>query len=254
MSQEPIPSFGAFSTLEQSFRVLFSDIKFFAAILLLYTLISAVPYLFIFDGIDFSDPQVILEMAQTGNVLFGILTLIYYLLYAFMFVVVLDKTNATLNGLDFDEYPYVNRAFKTVLPVVLIYISTIIGVTLGLLLLIIPGLIVIAGLYIATPVKLAENISFDQALLRSWSMTKGRRLSIWGIILIPLVPMMIITFGLMGVLAVQVLGDGGIEAVISPTVLIINYLLSGSFTIFYMIAAGVAYQLIKNETAELEKQ
>ncbi len=252
MSQETAPPFGVFNTLELSFRILFNEIKFFAVVLLLYTLISVVPYLFIFEGVDITDPEVILEMVQTGNVLFGVSTLIYYLLYAFLFVVVLDKTHASLNGINFDKYPYVDRALKTVLPVVLIYISTIIGVTLGLLLLIIPGLIVIAGLYLATPIKLAENISFDQALLKSWSMTKGRKLSIWGIMLLPAIPMMIIMFGLMGVLFAQIVNDGGIEAAMSPSVMIANYLVSGLFTIFYMIAAGVAYHLIKSETFELE--
>lgn len=252
MLQETASPFGVFNTLGLSLRVLFSEIRFFAAVLLLYTLFSAGPYLFIFNGVDISDPVEILDMMQNGNLLFGVLTLIYYLLYAFMFVVVLDKTHASLNGISFDEYPYINRALKTVLPVVLIYISTIIGVTLGLLLLIVPGLIVIAGLYLATPIKLSENISFDQALLKSWSMTRGRKLSIWGIMLMPAIPMMVIMFGLMGVLFAQIVNDGGIEAAVSPSVMIVNYLVGGIFTIFYMISSGVAYHLIKSETFELE--
>ncbi len=240
-------NFSAFSALNTALDVFKKEFKFFATILIIYILVSVLPYLYLFDNVDLFDPAAVMEAGFTDNLFVTALGIIFYLLYAYMFVLVLDKTNSSLNNISFNDYPYLSRGIQTVIPVILIYVITAILVGIGLVLLIIPGLIAMAGLYLAVPAKLAENISFYSSIPRSWQLTKGCRLSIWGMLLVFLVLGLIISFVLMGVLLTQI-GDGdGLKAVISPFYLTINSVINGLFTIFYMIATGVAYHQIADD-------
>ena len=194
MSKAHHPDFTAFGAILRTFQVMREEFLFFAILITLYVVISTVPYLFLFDGVDLTDPTVFMELALNDQPYFLVLSLAYYLLYAVFVVYILDRTNANLNNYSLNEYPYVKRAAMSAAPVILIYLITMILTSLGLVLLIVPGLIVLAGLYLAIPAKLAENISFLSAIPRSWELTKGHRLGIWGVLLIPLIPILIISF------------------------------------------------------------
>ncbi|HPF47967.1 MAG TPA: hypothetical protein PK690_13950, partial [Emcibacteraceae bacterium] len=174
-----------------------------------------------------------------------------YVAYTLYLIFIIDRTDAYLNGYSFDDYPYLSRGIKTILPVIGIYfIYTILSV-LGFILLIVPGLIVVAGLYVAIPAKLSENISILAALQRSWTLTKGHRLTIWGVILIPLIPILIITY--IGMFSM--LGDlretGDISVMLSPAYLIINTAFNAVITTFFIIAMTVCYHQIKYENLDV---
>jgi len=75
---------------------------------------------------------------------------------------------------------------------------------LGLLLLVVPGLMVAAGLYVTTPVVLAEQgLGASGALKRSWELTRGRRWPVLGVGAVALT-VLVANLALVG-LAVEVL-------------------------------------------------
>tara|TARA_R110002073_G_scaffold195128_1_gene354240 strand:- start:534 stop:1304 length:771 start_codon:yes stop_codon:yes gene_type:complete len=250
MSQAHHPDFTAFGAILRTIQVMREEFLFFAILITLYVVISTVPYLFLFDGVDLTDPTVFMELALNDQPYFLVLSLAYYLLYAVFVVYILDRTNANLNNYSLNEYPYVKRAAMSAAPVILIYLITMILTSLGLVLLIVPGLIVLAGLYLAIPAKLAENISFLSAIPRSWELTKGHRLGIWGVLLIPLIPILIISFLGMFLFMSELQTSGDINAFVSPTMLTLNALVSGVCTAFYVAVSGVVYHQISNENVD----
>lgn len=65
-------------------------------------------------------------------------------------------------------------------------------IVLGLLLLVVPGAILWAGLFVTVPVLAAEsNRGAGQALRRSWELTRGRRLPVFAVALASLLPSII---------------------------------------------------------------
>ena len=247
MSQEYHPDFTAWGTITGAFAVLMKELRYFSIILVAYVACSVLPYLLFYQGVDLTNPAVAIEAFSGAEPLMAVVTVLSYFIYAALYILVLDRVNGSLNGYSFDEYPFVSRILKAVIPIILIYIITMIAMMIGLLLLIIPGLIVAAGLYLAIPAKLAENIGILASLDRSWELSKGHRLGIWGVILIPVIPFFIFMFVFMGAILTDVQNGGGVDALTSPFYMIVNSLISGAFTILFIAASGVAYHLIVNE-------
>lgn len=241
MSETSPPDFTAFGAIGETISIMRTEFKFFAILISIYVIVSLVPYLFLFDGIDFTDPEMFVNQMQGAQPFLSVLYIAYYLLYAVFIIYILDRTNASLNNYSMDEYPYFSRAVNCAIPVILAYIISVLLTFVGLLLLIIPGLIVFAGLYLAIPAKLAENISFLSAIPRSWELTKGHRLGIWGVFLIPLVPMFIISFGLLSFAVIDV------NILFSPVYLAISAIVNSTFAVFFFVASGVVYHQICNE-------
>ncbi len=252
MSDQFYPQFTAWGTIKKSLTVMMDEYRFFGMLLIAYVLFSTVPYIYLFDGIDLTNPEVMLEYLSGSHPYLAGLTVFFYFLYAYVYILVLDRTNASLNGYSFHDYPYISRAVKTIIPVIFLYISIAILVGVGLILLIIPGLIAAAGLYLVIPAKLAENLSVSDAIPRGWNLSKGHRLGIWGVILIPFIPVLVLMFLTMGYFAGVLAGietAEDINRIFSPTYLILNALFNGFLTFFYVVASGVSYHLIAKEAA-----
>lgn len=247
MSDQYHPDFTTWGAVSKTIHVLKTEIAFFGALIILYAIISTLPALYIYDGIDFSDPAAIIKIYSVENPLFLVTTIFYYLLFALYFVFAIDRTDAHLNGYSFDDYPYLSRGLKSVLPVIIIYIISMLLMMVGLFLFIVPGLIVMAGLYLAIPAKLAENISIFEAISRSWDLSKGHRMAIWGVILIPLIPIIIIVFTGMSFMIGDLQESGDISALMSPAYIILNAAINGIVTTFYIVATAVCYHQIKME-------
>ncbi|EJL23009.1 hypothetical protein PMI01_04912 [Caulobacter sp. AP07] len=84
-------------------------------------------------------------------------------------------------------------------PLLLLGILTWLGLMIGFLLLIVPGIILAVVWSVTIPVKVAENTGVLQAFSRSRDLTRGRRWPIFGLVLIYAVLMWIIQMVIMGV-------------------------------------------------------
>lgn len=144
-------SFTVFNALADGFRVMKNEFSFFGILIILYAILASLPYVLFLD--DFSDPEIFFNLVEQGDFPFLIFYVFYYVLYGIVIIITLDKTHATYNDIEFENYPYISRAVKAVLPVIGIYIISMILSFLGFILLIVPGIIVFLTLYLSIPAK-----------------------------------------------------------------------------------------------------
>ncbi|MCC3860127.1 hypothetical protein [Pseudemcibacter aquimaris] len=236
-------TFSVFNALSDGVRVMKNEFQFFGVLVVLYALLASLPYILFYQNVDLSDPAEVLEFIQNGDVPFVAIYAFYYILYAIFIIITLDKTHASFHDISFSEYPYISRAIKAVIPVIGLYILSMILTVLGLLLLIIPGIIVMLTLYLSIPAKLAENIGILAALDRSKDLTKGNRWAILGTVLVPVIPMVVVSLLLMTIL----LGDLQATGDVSPLFQFLNALVSSLFAVYFVVVMGVIYQQIVAE-------
>ncbi len=74
--------------------------------------------------------------------------------------------------------------FSRVLPVIGVAICSTVGVALGMILLIVPGIILMTMWYVALPACVVENLGPFQSLGRSAALTQGHRWKIFGLLLL----------------------------------------------------------------------
>ena len=78
----------------------------------------------------------------------------------------------------------VSRAVSKLLPLIGLGIVVAIGISLGLLFLIIPGIILYLMWMVAVPALMVENLGVFEALSRSAALTSGSRLKLFGLIIV----------------------------------------------------------------------
>lgn len=154
------------------------------------------------------------------------------------------------------------EAFRRATPflgriIVAAFLSTLL-MGLGLLLLIIPGFIVAAGLAVTTPAMVVENQdSALSAMGRSWSLTRGHRRRILGVLGIVLTLMYIPVLALGGYAATRVTEDGAAGLAYSPEGLALNALAAVLTSLvqplFYSALTVIYYDLrVRKEAYDLE--
>ena len=121
------------------------------------------------------------------------------------------------------------------------YIVFFVALWIGFLLLFVPGIILLVGLYFWFVLVVVEDQSFVEAFRNSWAMTKGDRWSVFGLGVI----VMVVDSTLYGVLF-------AVAFVVSPWVLLIGYAtILAIFGIFTLATTARAYvQLGGDEPAE----
>jgi hypothetical protein len=67
----------------------------------------------------------------------------------------------------------VSAALKVLLPLIGLSIVSTLGMMLGLILLVVPGIILALGWSTAVPVKIVERAGVFESLSRSWALTSG---------------------------------------------------------------------------------
>ncbi len=105
----------------------------------------------------------------------------------------------------------IRGAVTGLIPIILLGIVASIAIAFGFLLLIVPGLYVMALLYVYIPAIVFENAGFS-ALGRSETLTKGYRWAIVGIVLILIVINWIISLIYTGVVVASVMDIGAIAS------------------------------------------
>jgi len=244
-------SFTVFNALGDGFKIMKNEFSFFGVLVITYAILAATPYILMFGEI--SSPEELLNYLEHGNFSFMLFYLFYYLLYGIVIIITLDKTHATYNDIDFNNYPYVARAVKAVFPIIGVYILSMILTFIGFLFLIIPGLIVLLTLYLAVPAKLAENIGIIDALKRSRELTNGNRWGILGTLLLPLIPIMIISFVITSIMLAGIQDTGDLFS-INPIYLIFNAAFGSLTAVYFIVVMGVIYQQIVAERKTLEDE
>jgi uncharacterized membrane protein YagU involved in acid resistance len=77
-----------------------------------------------------------------------------------------------------------SRAIAKLVPLIGLGIVVAIGVTIGLFMLIVPGVILYLMWMVAVPAMMVENLNVSEALSRSSALTKGSRLKLVGLIIV----------------------------------------------------------------------
>lgn len=110
----------------------------------------------------------------------------------------------TLRGGRADVGASARVAFRRLGAVIGLALMVGLGTIAGTMLCIIPGVMVACGLFIATPVLLVERTRVGEAWNRSWSLSNGYKLSIFGLLLL----IGLIENGLGAILEVALVSEG----------------------------------------------
>jgi uncharacterized membrane protein len=90
------------------------------------------------------------------------------------------------------------RAFKFIWPLIVLSIGVGLAVMVGFILLIIPGIIIACGLMVSTQALVLEDVTATEAMSRSWNLTKGFRMKLFGLVflvfILILIPSIVIGF------------------------------------------------------------
>jgi uncharacterized membrane protein len=183
-------------------------------------------------------PNVLISQSTDRNVSgataawIGLSTILTVVLQMLSQAVVLYGAFQDMRSRPIDLGEALRVALGRLLPIIGVAICVSIGVFLGSLLLIVPGLILMTMWYVATPVCVVEQKGPLASMGRSSELTKGHRWKIFGMILL-------VIFGGVIVSAIFI----GLLALTGSTVLEIlgNLLWNGVWGAFYAIFAVVTY-------------
>lgn len=121
----------------------------------------------------------------------------------------------------------VSRAIAKLLPLIGLGIVVAIGISIGLVMLIVPGVILYLMWMVAVPALMVENLDVSGALSRSSALTKGSRLKLLGLIIVFAIFSMIIGIPI------------GIISMISPSLSVVSSALVSTVSAA-VGAAGIA--------------
>jgi hypothetical protein len=103
-------------------------------------------------------------------------------------------------------------ACKSALPLLAITILSTLGIIVGFVMLIVPGVILALGWIAVVPACVIERKSTFESFRRSWTMTKGHRLAIFGVMVVAVVGtgvLLLVIMLLSGSLALAAGGNSG---------------------------------------------
>jgi hypothetical protein len=170
-----------------------------------------------------------------GMIVIGIL--IYMLTYALTQAALVYGTVHDLRGQKASFGDCLSRGMAVLPRVVIVAVLASIGIWIGSLLLLIPGLILMVMWWIVNPVLVIEGAGIGEAFGRSRALTSGRRWQIFGILVLVGVAYWIVSFvlglvgGAMGLLVQQLL---------SAVVMLV-------FSAFASVLTAVGYYFLRAE-------
>jgi hypothetical protein len=148
-------------------------------------------------------------------------------------------TITDLNG----ERPNLGRALSTgfalLIPVTVIAILSLLGVGLGLVLLVAPGIILGVGWSVAVPVKVVERASIKDSFGRSWELTKGYRWKIFGLVLLYVLAVILFSVLITTISGVSLMRGSGLANNIPYVVL--QWVQSVILTLFTAVGVTAIY-------------
>lgn len=203
-------SFNIGRTISRAFSLIISTISSVGLFILVIQLISAiVQYIaqsFMMDGIvgvqTAGDPEAALAIFTSGW--YWALIVLSVLLGSLSFAGSLHGFLKAANRDAVSIGDCVSAGLAKLLPVLGLTILWFLGVGLGWILLIVPGVILITMWSVALPALVGENLGIFASFGRSRALTKGSRMMIFLTLLIFLILIYVVLFGVLG----AVIGGG----------------------------------------------
>jgi len=147
-----------------------------------------------------------------------------------------EGTVADLNGQRAGFSQCLSTGIRNVVPIIIIAILAYLGMALGIILLIVPGIMLAVSWAVVMPVRVIEQTSIGESFGRSRDLTKGFRWRIFWLLLIYVVLSSALQFGLRPLFGVAMLAQS-VSALGYPYLLLswaVNVVLSS------VLAVGVA--------------
>lgn len=145
----------------------------------------------------------------------------------------------------------IGHGLSVILPALGVTLVIGIGIALGMILLIVPGLILVCMWWVAVPVAVVERPGVFASIGRSAELTKGSRWTIFGIFVVVALISGLIVF-LLGVAMAPAVFRGSISPL---TFFIIDWLVGAAFSAFSAVLAGVGYFALRvdKEGADIDQ-
>lgn len=124
------------------------------------------------------------RLTAFGNPLYGTMSLVTFVLGAYVLACQNDIAISDLEGRDQPLSEALRRALGKILPLIGVMILFFLGVGLGTVLFIVPGIILAVMWIVALPAAVADTSNPVKALGRSRALTKGNRWRIFGLVLL----------------------------------------------------------------------
>jgi MFS family permease len=139
----------------------------------------------------------------------------------------------------------VTRGFASVLPVIGAAILMTLGLMVGFLLIIVPGLILLTMWWVTVPVIVVEHASITDAFGRSRELTAGRRWAIFGLFLLYIIIQQILTW-IFAALAGGIVGatSGNMMGAFAGGV-IVAMVLGIVFAAYFAVMTAVGYYYLR---------
>ncbi len=204
------PQFSIGNVLGTSFSVLIRNIVPFAII----SAIVSVPYILVTSLYGF-DPVVVQAMLKQGQFPPGFFASgAVYLIAAVVTSSLISAalvygTFQDLRGQKASVGDSLTRGFSALVPVLLAAVAYTILYIIGFILLIIPSIIVVVALWVYVPAIIVEKKGVGEAFTRSRELTKGRRWSIFGLLIVIAIIAWLLSW-IVGFIFGIVLGTSGI--------------------------------------------
>jgi hypothetical protein len=119
--------------------------------------------------------------------LFGVVWVLMVSLQYFLTAVIVYGALRHLRGNKAGFFDCLMHGLRRILPIIAIAIVTTVLVTIGMMLLVVPGIIIALMICLAIPVLMVENPGALKSLSRSRELTKGYRWHILGVLLLAFV-------------------------------------------------------------------
>jgi hypothetical protein len=104
------------------------------------------------------------------------------------------------------------RAWSAIGRIVVLGMLTSLILGLGFAMLIIPGIILLSGLAVSTPALMIEpGLNAGGAMSRSWELTRGSRMRMLVLLIVPTVIIMVIVFGFAATIGLLMAGAGAFK-------------------------------------------
>lgn len=225
--------FGVGEVLSQSFAVFAANVVPFCALALILMLPSLVYGLIVLANI-----QVAVDAAGGISFLSLLAIVIQMVLSQLTAAAIAYGSFQYLNGNPISLGDCISRGLALLLPVIGVAVLTGLAIGIGMILLVVPGIIAAVMLWVAIPAAVVERPGVIDSLKRSAALTKGRRWSVFGVMIVivvaGLVVSLILQFILLSIAGFYVYSIG-------------SWVVQGVLGAFYAVTAAVGYYLLRVE-------
>jgi hypothetical protein len=211
-----VQSFGVLGVLRTSVRV-------FSQNIVAFTLIASIIY----------GPVLVLQLVQPSNFVVSHPVLVDTFLDALIGAAITYGVIMELHGTRPSYRRCVTRGLAGLLPALGAAFLSFVAISIGLVLLVIPGLIVMMNVFVAIPVAVTEKPGMMASLRRSHDLVDGHRLKLFALVLI----MWGVSFGMTQMLDDILGSDAAVFVAIGVSALL---------GVFNAVTAAVAYTHLRN--------